>query len=64
VVGRRFLRARRWIVEDAYKQFKETHDWRVANDIETLYKTIELDAYEHSRRLVRVGPLCPGDWAP
>jgi hypothetical protein len=49
---RRFLRARRWIAEDAYKQFKETEDWRAANNIDTLYRTIELDAYEQSRRLV------------
>ncbi|UNI16832.1 hypothetical protein JDV02_003230 [Purpureocillium takamizusanense] len=47
----RFLRARRWVVEDAYRQFKDTEDWREANSIDTLYKTIELDAYEQSRRL-------------
>ncbi|KAK7417591.1 hypothetical protein QQZ08_011572 [Neonectria magnoliae] len=47
----RYLRARRWVVEDAYQQFKETEEWRVANDIEVLYNTIELDAYEQSRRL-------------
>ncbi|KAF4123073.1 SEC14 [Geosmithia morbida] len=47
----RFLRARRWIVEDAYVQFKETEDWRAANDIDVLYRTIDLDAYEQSRRL-------------
>jgi hypothetical protein len=49
---RRFLRARRWVPEDAFKQFKETEDWRVANDIDVLYRTIEIDAYEQSRRLV------------
>lgn len=48
----RYLRARRWVVEDAYKQFKDTEDWRSANHIDTLYRTIELDAYEQSRRLV------------
>ncbi|TWU77273.1 hypothetical protein ED733_003549 [Metarhizium rileyi] len=47
----RFLRARRWVVEDAYVQFKDTEDWRKANNIDTLYRTIELDAYEQSRRL-------------
>lgn len=49
--GRRFLRARRWVAEDAYKQFKDTEDWRKANDINVLYDTIELEAYEESRRL-------------
>ncbi|EJP63487.1 CRAL/TRIO domain-containing protein [Beauveria bassiana ARSEF 2860] len=47
----RFLRARRWIVEDAYTQFKETEDWRAANELNILYETIDLDAYEESRRL-------------
>ncbi|PNY26317.1 SEC14 cytosolic factor [Tolypocladium capitatum] len=47
----RFLRARRWVVEDAFRQFKDTEDWRAANSIDTLYKTIQLDAYEQSRRL-------------
>ncbi|CAM1503275.1 Fc.00g080510.m01.CDS01 [Cosmosporella sp. VM-42] len=47
----RYLRARRWVVEDAYTQFKDTEDWRKANDLNVLYNTIELDAYERSRRL-------------
>ncbi len=49
---RRFLRARRWIPEDAYTQFKDTEDWRAANDITKLYDTIDVEAYEQSRRLV------------
>lgn len=52
----RFLRARRFVVEDAYKQFKETEEWRAAQDTDVLYRTIELDAFEHSRRLVRPRP--------
>ncbi|XWX01197.1 hypothetical protein V2A60_009223 [Cordyceps javanica] len=47
----RYLRARRWIVEDAFTQFKETEDWRAANELDLLYETIDLDAYEESRRL-------------
>lgn len=47
----RFLRARRWIVLEAYKQFKETEDWRADNHLDVLYDTIDLDAYEQSRRL-------------
>ncbi|KAK0757397.1 hypothetical protein N5P37_010120 [Trichoderma harzianum] len=47
----RYLRARRWVVEDAFGQFKDTEEWRAANNIDTLYRTIELDAYEQSRRL-------------
>ncbi|KAH6605417.1 cellular retinaldehyde-binding triple function [Trichoderma cornu-damae] len=47
----RYLRARRWIVDDALVQFKDTEEWRAANNIDTLYRTIELEAYEQSRRL-------------
>ncbi|KAK2057348.1 CRAL/TRIO domain-containing protein [Colletotrichum caudatum] len=47
----RFLRARRWVPEDALVQFKDTEEWRAANDIDVLYRTIDLDAYEQSRRL-------------
>ncbi|KAL7941554.1 CRAL-TRIO domain-containing protein [Trichoderma barbatum] len=47
----RYLRARRWVVDDALVQFKDTEEWRAANSIDTLYRTIELDAYEQSRRL-------------
>lgn len=55
-MDRRFLRARRWVVLDAYKQFKETEDWREANQLDVLYDSIDLDAYEQSRRLVRGVP--------
>lgn len=41
---------------DAFEQFKTTEDWRVANDIDVLYRTIDLNAYEQSRRLVITTP--------
>ncbi|KAI9053177.1 hypothetical protein LZ554_003443 [Drepanopeziza brunnea f. sp. 'monogermtubi'] len=47
----RFLRARRFVIADALKQFKETDDWRKANQLDTLYETIDLDQYEETRRL-------------
>ncbi|EHL00215.1 putative SEC14 cytosolic factor [Glarea lozoyensis 74030] len=47
----RFLRARRFVVADAYKQFQETEDWRKANEIDKLYETIDLEQYEETRRL-------------
>lgn len=47
----RFLRARRWVVQDAYKQFKDTEDWRKASQLEVLYDTIDVDAYEETRSL-------------
>ena len=51
------MRARRFVPQEAFKQFKDTEDWRAANNIDTLYKTIELDAYEQSRRLVSPSPF-------
>ncbi|KAI0596838.1 CRAL-TRIO domain-containing protein [Biscogniauxia sp. FL1348] len=47
----RFLRARRWVVEDAYGQFSETEKFRAANQIEVLYDTIDIDSYEASKKL-------------
>ncbi|KAK0636728.1 CRAL-TRIO domain-containing protein [Bombardia bombarda] len=47
----RFLRARRWVVPDAYKQFHETEVWRKANHLDVLYNTLDIDAYEQTRRL-------------
>jgi hypothetical protein len=54
MVRSRFLRARRWVIQDAYKQFHDTEEWRKANSLEALYNTIDLDAYEQSRLLVRL----------
>ncbi|TVY48860.1 SEC14 cytosolic factor [Lachnellula occidentalis] len=47
----RFLRARRFHVEEAFNQFKDTEDWRKANQLDKLYETIDLDEYEETRRL-------------
>ncbi|KAK3307171.1 CRAL-TRIO domain-containing protein [Chaetomium strumarium] len=47
----RFLRARKWSIKDAYGQFKDTEEWREANQLEVLYDTIDVDAYEQTRSL-------------
>ncbi|KAK3389257.1 CRAL-TRIO domain-containing protein [Podospora didyma] len=49
--NRRYLRARRWNIQDAYVQFKETEDWRKANQLDVLYDTIEVEPYEQARAL-------------
>lgn len=48
----RFLRARRFDLEGAFKQFKETEDWRKENKIEKVYENIDREEYEETRRLV------------
>jgi len=53
VLCRRFLRARRFHVEDAFQQFKHTEEWREATQLDVIYDTIDLDQYEQTRRLVR-----------
>lgn len=53
---RRFLRARRFSVPDAYQQFKDTEDWRKANQLDVLYETIDLEEYETTRKLVGTTP--------
>ncbi|TGO23634.1 hypothetical protein BPAE_0126g00180 [Botrytis paeoniae] len=47
----RFLRARRFIVLDALKQFSDTEEWRKENELDQLYETIDLEQYEETRRL-------------
>ncbi|BDD59623.1 hypothetical protein MAP00_004819 [Monascus purpureus] len=46
----RFLRARKFDVDGAWGQFKDTEDWRKDNAIETLYENIDVESYELSRR--------------
>ncbi|RYP27849.1 hypothetical protein DL767_007497 [Monosporascus sp. MG133] len=48
----RYLRARKWVVQDAYKQFSDTENFREANQIGLLYDTMDIDRYEESKKLV------------
>ncbi|KAH6659274.1 CRAL-TRIO domain-containing protein [Truncatella angustata] len=47
----RYLRARKWVVQDAYGQFSDTEKFRKANDIGVLYDTMDIEAYETSKKL-------------
>ncbi|KAF2623475.1 CRAL/TRIO domain-containing protein [Macroventuria anomochaeta] len=47
----RFLRARRFVPQDAFKQFKDTEDWRKDQNIVDLFETIEVEEYEQTRQL-------------
>jgi len=47
----RYLRARKFVPEDAFAQFKDTEDWRKENQLDTLYDTIDVHEYEQTRRL-------------
>jgi thioredoxin-related protein len=50
---RRFLRARRFVAQEAFKQFKATEDWRKENKLNEIFTTIELEEYEQTRQLVK-----------
>ncbi|KAL6171619.1 hypothetical protein ACJQWK_02629 [Exserohilum turcicum] len=47
----RYLRARRFIPQEAFKQFKDTEDWRKENKLNEIFTTIDTDEYEQTRRL-------------
>ncbi|RYP51895.1 hypothetical protein DL768_002863 [Monosporascus sp. mg162] len=49
----RYLRARKWVVQDAYRQFSDTENFRGANQIGLLYDTMDIDCYEESKKLIR-----------
>ncbi|KAK7958359.1 cellular retinaldehyde-binding/triple function protein [Apiospora saccharicola] len=56
----RYLRARKWVVQDAYGQFSETEKFRAANEIDVLYDTIDVDAYETSKKLTKLAGTTNG----
>lgn len=47
----RYLRARRWDLPSAHAQFADTEAWRKKAGVDELYDTIDVEAYEASRRL-------------
>jgi len=55
----RFLRARRFQIQDAFKQLKDTEDWRKATQLDQLYETIDVEQYDETRKLVRHFNLHP-----
>jgi hypothetical protein len=54
VFVRRFLRARVFDPEGAYKQFSETEEWRKENCLEEYYDVIDVEEFETTRVLVSI----------
>jgi hypothetical protein len=46
------LRARRFVPQEAFKQFKDTEDWRKDNKLDQIFETIEVEEFEQTRHLV------------
>ncbi|KAJ9218032.1 hypothetical protein DTO166G4_423 [Paecilomyces variotii] len=47
----RFLRARKFDINAAFQQFKDTEEWRKDNKIEALYENIDVESYDEARRM-------------
>ncbi|KAF4548350.1 CRAL/TRIO domain-containing protein 1 [Elsinoe fawcettii] len=47
----RYLRARKWNVQEAWTQFKDTEKWRKDNQIDKLYEKIDIEEYDNGRKL-------------
>ncbi|KAJ7639364.1 CRAL-TRIO domain-containing protein [Roridomyces roridus] len=47
----RYLRARKFVVNDALAQLKDTEQWRETNKLDELYDTFDVDVYEEARKV-------------
>lgn len=45
----RYLRARKFVPQDAFAQFKDTEIWRKENDLDALYEKIDIRDYQEAR---------------
>lgn len=58
----RFLRARKFVVEDAFKQFNDAAVWRAAESIDDGYNNFDVEEFEQAHKLVGSDdPLPPSD---
>ena len=48
----RYLRARKFVPQDAFAQFKDTEIWRKENDLDALYEKIDIRDYQEARSVV------------
>jgi len=51
VTSRRFLRARKFDVDAAFQQFKDTEEWRKTNAIGALFENIDVGSYDEARSM-------------
>lgn len=52
------MRARRFVPQEAFKQFKDTEDWRKDQNIDDLFEIIEVEEFEQTRQLVPAPLFC------
>lgn len=48
----RYLRARKFVPQDAFAQYKDTEIWRKENDLDALYEKIDIRDYQEARSVV------------
>ncbi|KAK4495471.1 hypothetical protein PRZ48_013802 [Zasmidium cellare] len=58
----RFLRARKFVPQDALKQFKSTQEWREETDLDSCYNSVDVDEFEASSKLVGLIQVIPNDF--
>ena len=51
-ISSRYLRARKFVPQDAFAQFKDTEIWRKENDLDALYEKIDIRDYQEARSVV------------
>lgn len=60
LIGRsRYLRARRFVAQEAFAQFKDTEIWRKENKLDALYENIDIQDYQEARSVVGLGGSSP-----
>ena len=52
ILSSRYLRARKFVPQDAFAQFKDTEIWRKENDLDALYEKIDIRDYQEARSVV------------
>ena len=52
IFSSRYLRARKFVPQDAFAQFKDTEIWRKENDLDALYEKIDIRDYQEARSVV------------
>lgn len=53
----RYLRARKFVPQEAFIQFKDTEIWRKDNDLVALYDKIDIHDYQEARSVVSLRGL-------
>ena len=57
MLSSRYLRARKFVPQEAFAQFKDTEIWRKDNNLDALYEKIDIQDYQEARSVVSEGAI-------